>query len=128
MLGSPALRPDEEPRPEDVRFFWAFQNYQKETTWKQSLTGCPDVSIPIFFYIGTGFELNVTCSEYFKSVDSCFEVKCNANASCISKGNSFECNCNEGYTSINDSTNSSGEFSKRYAQNKASTNLKSLRS
>ena len=95
------------------------QNYQKESTWKQSLTGCPDVSIPVYFEstndIGTGFELNVTCSEYFESVDSCSEIKCNENASCISKGNSFECNCNEGYTSINDSTNSSGQFSKRYS-------------
>ena len=125
MIGSPALRPDKEPRPDEgPPFFWASQNYQIQSFWKQSLMGCPDVSIPIYFFnttsdIGTGFELNATCAEYFKSVDPCLEIECNENASCISKSNSFVCECNDGYTSISGSIDSSGEFSNLYSPDNA---------
>ena len=96
------------------------QNDQIGSTFIQSLTKCPDLSIPFLFtgYItGVDLNINATCAEYFEPVDHCSGIECNENASCIIKNSSFECKCNEGYTSTNDTTDTSGKLSNKLLQN-----------
>ena len=127
LLGSPALTPGEELRPVFNKgffpvsqsqmktfssgglAFWAWQS-PNESKGKQNLMKCPDLSIPITFHSGIGIVVNATCAEYFEPIDPCSGISCKENASCITKENSYECSCNDGFTNINNSTDTSGKL------------------
>ena len=116
MLGSPALPPGEELH---FSTFLAMQNYRTYglgSTFIQSLTKCPDLSIPFLFHIGVDLNINATCAEYFEPVDHCSGIECKENASCISKGNSFECSCNDGYAIIKDTNDTSGNIQNKFSK------------